>query len=59
MAEQRSVATTEPSRAGLEALRRLLDQAFGGRFGEDGWRHTGDLDLARSLVCDWREGDVW
>jgi aminoglycoside 2'-N-acetyltransferase I len=40
MAELRSVATTELSGAELEALRRLLDQAFGGRFGEDDWRHT-------------------
>jgi aminoglycoside 2'-N-acetyltransferase I len=40
VAHLRSVATTELSRAELEALRRLLDRAFGGRFGEDDWRHT-------------------
>src|SRR5919108_5533999 len=40
MAQLRSVATTEPSRAELAALRRLLDQAFEGRFSEDDWRHT-------------------
>jgi aminoglycoside 2'-N-acetyltransferase I len=40
MAELRSVATTELSSAELAALRRLLEQAFDGRFGEDDWRHT-------------------
>ena len=40
MAELRSVATTGLSGAELAVLRRLLDQAFEGRFGEDDWRHT-------------------
>jgi aminoglycoside 2'-N-acetyltransferase I len=40
MAELRSVVTTELSGAELEALRRLLDLAFEGRFAEDDWEHT-------------------
>jgi aminoglycoside 2'-N-acetyltransferase I len=40
MAELRSVATTELSGAELAALRRLVEQAFEGRWDEDDWRHT-------------------
>lgn len=46
MAQLRSVATAELSSAELTALRRLLDQAFEGRFAEDDWHHTvGGLHL--------------
>ena len=34
------VATTALSPAGLASLRALLDEAFGGDFGDDDWAHT-------------------
>jgi aminoglycoside 2'-N-acetyltransferase I len=36
----RTVSSTDLSQAGLTALRRLLDQAFGGSFSDDDWHHT-------------------
>jgi len=40
MVQVRSVASVELPGAELKALRRLLDQAFQGRFTDDDWHHT-------------------
>jgi aminoglycoside 2'-N-acetyltransferase I len=40
MIELRNVASAALSTAELEALRQLLDQAFGNRFDQDDWHHT-------------------
>jgi aminoglycoside 2'-N-acetyltransferase I len=46
MARVRSVVSAELSKAELTVLRRLLDQAYEGRFAEDDWHHTvGGLHL--------------